>query len=261
MPICRERRRLRPRKRGCRGSNRPVSLDLQKMIWDDQEARGQSKLVLLHLASYVKKEAWDCGRDMRAWPSQNTIARKCGIPRSSVERALTNLTELEKIRDTGIRRQRGTVVWDLYPSTAPEVTAGWEMADLPDGGAGDLPGSRAGVLTDLPGSGASGEGPSGDLPDSRHDLPDPQSDLPDGGAGSCPKVGHKREVTEKNSREIKREKARAGARGSVNGEDLSGALAEVERLLERRPDDKLLTRRRAELKLAVAPLVPAGESA
>lgn len=250
-------RRLRPRTRGCPGRRRPVSLDLQKMIWDDREVRGQSKFVLLHLASYVPKESWDKGRDLRAWPSQNTVAIKCGIPRSSVERALANLTELEKIRDTGIRRQRGTVVWELYPSTAPAVTAGWEMADLPDSRASHLPDYGASRPTDLPDDGAGAETPFDDLPDSRHDLPDPQSDLPDDGARTCPTTGHKREVTDKNSREIKREKAR-GARGSVEGEDLSGELAQVEKLLERRPEDKLLSRRREELKLAI-PLVTAGE--
>jgi hypothetical protein len=228
-----------------------VSLDLQKMIWDDREVRGQSKFVLLHLASYVPKEAWDRGRDLRAWPSQNTIASKCGIPRSSVERALANLIELEKVRNTGIRRQRGTVVWELYPSTAPEVVAGWEAADLPDSRASYLPDHGAGRRDDLPDDGAGAQTPFDDLPDSRHDLPDPQSDLPDDGAGSCPNTGHKREVTEKNSRERKREKAR-GARGSVEGEDLSGELAEVERLLARRPTDKLLSRRRDELKLSVS---------
>lgn len=228
-----------------------MSLDLQRQIWDDPEARGQAKLVLLHLASYVKKETWDRGRDMRAWPSQNTIARKCGIPRSSVERALANLSDLQKIRDTGNRRQRGTVVWELYPSTAPEVVAGWETTDLPDSRASHLPDHGASRPDDLPDDGAGAQTPFDDLPDSRHDLPDPQSDLPDDGAGSCPKAGHKREVTEKNSREIKREKAR-GARGSVEGEDLSGELAEVERLLARRPTDKLLSRRRDELKLVVS---------
>lgn len=222
-----------------------MSLDLQKRIWDDPTVKGQAKLVFLHLASYVPKEAWDRGRDLRAWPSQSTISRKCGIPRSSVERALSNLSELEKIRDTGIRRQRGTVVWELYPSTAPEVTAGWEMADLPDSRASDLPDYGAGHPADLPDSGAGASPASADLPDSRHDLPDPQADLPDSGARSCPIAGHKREVTEKNSREIKREKAR-GARGS--GDDLAAELAKVEALLAGRPDDKLLTGRRDELR-------------
>jgi hypothetical protein len=227
-----------------------VSLDLQKKIWDDPEPRGPSKLVFLHLASYVSKEAWDRGRDLRAWPSQNTIATKTGIPRSSVERALANLTVQGKIRDTGVRRQRGTVVWELYPSIAPDVTAGWELADLPEDEASqeaDLPDGRASG-TDLPDSGAGAPLVAVDLPDPRHDLPDPPADLPDSGAGSCPTTGHKREVTDQNSREIKREKARAGARGSIEGEDLAGELAQVETLLADRPADKLLSGRRDELR-------------
>jgi hypothetical protein len=185
----------------------PVSIDLQKQIWDDPEPRGQSKLVLQHLASYVSKEAWDKALPMLAWPSQNTIARKCGIPRSSVERALANLESLGKIRDTGRRRQRRTVVWELYPSQAPTVKAGWEYADdLPDSGAGrseDLPDYGASGGPDMPEGGASeavlpdyraSDRPVvADLPDPRRDLPDPLADLPDSGAGSCPATGHKRE--------------------------------------------------------------------
>ena len=243
------RSRRRARARGCQGRRAPVSLDLQKMIWDDPEPRGQSKYVLLHLASYVKKDAWDGGGLLLAWPSQNTIARKCGIPRSSVERALASLAELEKIRDTGQRRQRRTIVWELYPSTAPNVTAGWELTNLPDsraGHPGDLPDDGASE-TNLPDYRAGVAGASDDLPDSHDDLPDPSTDLPDSRAGTCPTTGHKREE-EVRTTEIHRERRRASARESGEGDDLAGELAEVERLLEDRPADRLLTGRRDELR-------------
>jgi len=220
---------------------------LQKQVWDDPEPKGSAKTVLLHLAWYVKKEAWDRGGSLLAWPSQNTIAAKCCIARSTVEEALKELVRLGKIRDSGLRRQRGTVVWELYPSTAPEVTAGWELADLPDDRAGHLPDSRADEV-DMPGSGASAEGANADLPGSRHDLPDPLADLPDDRAGSCPAPGDKREGTGENGRGEKREKARAGARDLDSSPDLSEELVEVEALLEHRPGDKLLGGRREELR-------------
>lgn len=224
-----------------------MSLDLQKRVWDDREPKGSAKAVLLHLAWYVKKDAWDRGGDLLAWPSQNTIAAKCCIARSTVEEALRELVRLGKIRDTGLRRQRRTVVWELYPSTAPDVTAGWELADLPGSRASDIPGSRASE-PDLPGSGAGETAVANNLPGHRHDLPDSPRDLPGDGAGSCPVTGDKREEEGKNNKREKREKARAGARDLDPGPDLSEELAEVEALLQQRPTDKLLSARRDELR-------------
>ena len=233
------------RSRGCTGGW-PVSIDLQRQVWDDPEPRGSAKTVLVHLAWYVKKDAWDRGGNLLAWPSQNTIASKCCIARSTVEGALKELVELGKIRDTGLRRQRRTVVWELYPSTAPAVTAGWEIADLPDSRACDLPDHRASE-TDMPGDEASATGGPDDLPDSRHDLPDPSTDLPGDEAGSCPVAGDKREGTEENRRG-NRERRRAQARDLDSGPGLSEELAEVEALLGARPNDKLLDGRRQELQ-------------
>lgn len=236
-----------------------MSLDLQRQVWDDSEPRGSAKTVLVHLAWYVKKEAWDRGGNLLAWPSQNTIAAKCCIARSTVEVALKELVQLGKIRDSGLRRQRGTVVWELYPSTAPEVTAGFELVDLPDHRASDLPGGRAGG-TNLPGSEAGGQAPANDLPDPRHDLPDSSTDLPGSEAGSCPATGDKRERTGENTRGIGKEKARAGARDLGPESDLSEELAEVERLLCLRPTDRLLSARRDELKKQAVAFIGEGET-
>jgi hypothetical protein len=206
-----------------------VSLDLQKMIWEDPEPKGSAKLVFLCMASFVSHNAWKQGRDLLAWPSQNTIARRCGIQRSTVERALKELLGLQKIADTGMRKQRRSVVYELYPSTAPV---------LPDPRASDLPGSEA--SEDMPADGASdGKGPA-DLPDSAHDLPD-------SAASTCPNLQHKRVRKGLEESELGETK-RAQARASVEAGDLSEELAGVEKLLETRPNDKLLGGRRAELR-------------
>lgn len=225
-----------------------MSLDLQKMIWDDPEPKGSAKLVLLCLGSFVSHDRWKQGRDLIAWPSQNTIARRCGIQRSTVERALKELLSLQKIADTGMRKQRRSVVYELYPSTAP---------DLPDSGASDLPDSEA--SDDMPSDGASGDPGGPDLPDSAHDLPDPDADLPDSAASTCPNLQHKR-VRKGLEESDLGETKRAQARASVGAEDLSEELAEVEELLKRRPADKLLNRRREELQQATdVEFVSAGE--
>jgi len=234
---CGALRRPAQRRQACQG-RRPMSLDLQKMIWDDPEPKGSAKLVLLCLGSFVSHDAWKQGRDLLAWPSQNTLARRCGIQRSTVERALKELLKLRKIADTGRRKQRRSVVYELYPSTAPV---------LPDPGAGDLPGSEA--SDDMPDPGAGGGGLVSDLPDSAHDLPDPEDDLPDSAASTCPNLQHKRVRKGLEESELGETK-RAQARASVGVEDLSEALAEVEELLKRRPADKLLNRRRKELQQA-----------
>jgi Helix-turn-helix domain len=213
-----------------------VSHDLQKMVWEDPEPKGSSKLVLLCMASFVSHDAWKQGRDLLAWPSQNTIARRCGIQRSTVERALKELLKLQKIADTGMRKQRRTVVYELYPSTAP---------DLPDPGASDLPDSEA--SDDMPGDEASDGGLDVHLPDSAHDLPDFDVHLPDSAATTCPNLQHKRVRKGLEESELGETK-RAQARASIEVEDLSEELAGVEKLLEARPNDKLLGGRRAELR-------------
>jgi DNA-binding transcriptional MocR family regulator len=212
-----------------------VSHDLQKMIWDDPEPKGSAKLVLLCLGSFVSHESWKQGRDLLAWPSQNTIARRCGIQRSTVERALKELLSLKKIADTGRRKQRRTVVYEVYPPSH----------HLPDPGASDLPGDEA--SHDMPGDRASGASGGSDLPDSADDLPDLDGDLPDPAASTCPNLLHKRVRSELEESEL-RVSRRAQARESVQGADLAGELAEVETLLAERPADKLLAGRRKELR-------------
>jgi hypothetical protein len=230
-----------------------MSLDLQKQIWDDPEPRGNAKYVLVHLASYVKHDAWRNGDDLLAWPSQNTVAAKCCIARSTVEKAFADLEALGKIRDTGRRKGRRTVVWELYPSTAPEVQSGADLAaDLPAyraSGLGDLPGSEA-SNGDLP-EGRAGELSTGpDLPGSRQDLPGSHGDLPGSEASTCPPTGHEQRRESRTTNTEGEMRARAGARNQGEGEDLSEELAEVEELLGRRPADRLLNERRDEILAA-----------
>jgi Helix-turn-helix domain len=238
-----------PRSRSVCHGGRPVSFDLQKMIWDDPEPKGAALTVLLCLASFVPQERWKRGEDLRAWPSQSTLARRCNCSRSTVERALEDLVSLDKIRDTGLRRTRMTIVWELYPSGG---------SDLPDPGAGDMPRSEAG---DMPYDGAGGPTETADLPHPEHDLPH----LGQRPAPSCSinlpqseaQVSNRSEETES---DVGVMRAGAGARASIQGvedRDLAGDLADVENWLERRPDDKLLRARRDELSAELA--VPGGE--
>jgi hypothetical protein len=209
-----------------------VSLDLQKMVWDDPEPKGAALTVLLLLASYVPHERWMRGEAALAWPSQNTIARKCNCRRSTVQLALEELQRLGKIKDTGMRKTRRSVVWELYPSDAPVLTDQKSSHDMTDD---ESSGSTSTIdLTD----------PAIDLTDSRPDLTDDES-------RTGPIFGHKREEEAKSTeRDVGEMRARAGARDSVQVGDLTEELAEVEKLLARRPADKLLNGRRAELLAA-----------
>jgi hypothetical protein len=215
-----------------------VSIDLQKMVWQDPEPKGTAKMVLLCLASFVSHDAWKQGRDLLAWPSQNTVARRCGIQRSTVERSLEKLTEQGKIVDTGKRKTRRSVVYELYPSTAP---------DLPDYGASDLPDPAA--CDDLPDGGASESGGVSDLPDPANHLPDPAGPLARSCGNNLPDPAAQESKERGNGeRSTAVTQAGASARDLDSDSDLAGELAEVEALLGVRPADKLLTRRRDELR-------------
>jgi helix-turn-helix protein len=230
------RPRLHPRRssraRGCQGKPEPVSLDLQKRIWDDPEPKGAALTVLLLLASYVPHERWMRGDAPLAWPSQNTIARKCNCRRSTVQLALEELQRLGKIKDTGMRKTRGSVVWELYPLDEPDLTDCESSRDMTDQESGE-------------------EIRTPDLTDPEIDLTDPRSDLTDDESRTGPNIGHKRELETNQQRDAVEMRARACARDSVEGEDLSAELAEVEELLERRPADRILNGRRDELLAAV----------
>ncbi len=249
----RPRRRLRTR--GCQGRP-PVSLDLQKQIWDDPEPKGAALTVFLLLASYVPHERWKRGDAPLAWPSQNTIARKCNCQRSTVQLALEELQRLGKIRDTGMRKTRRSVVWELYPpDDLPDTKTGAELAEEFE--RGELTDEESGHdLTD----GESGRGVAdADLTDPGKDLTDPGKDLTDEESGTGPIIRHKREVeTQAIESDVGEMRARAGARISGEGEDLSGELADVEELLESRPHDQLLTRRRDELRAELEPVAIGG---
>ena len=226
-----------------------MSLDLQKMIWDDPEPKGAALTVFLLLASYVPHERWKRGDAPLAWPSQNTIARKCNCRRSTVQLALEELQKLGKIRDTGMRKTRRSVVWELYPpDELPDTKTGAELAEEFE--RGQLTDDESGH--DLTDGESGGEIADADLTDPEHDLTDPRSHLTDDESTTGPNIGHKRELeTHQTDIDAVEVRARASARISGEGEDLSEELAEVEELLQSRPADQLLNGRRDELLSAV----------
>lgn len=195
-----------------------MSLDLQKQIWNDPEPKGAALLVLLCLASYVDHERWERGEDLLAWPSQLTIARRCNCSRSTVERALADLQELGKIADTGKRKTRRTIEWEIYPSTAPVVQSGAELAEL----VADMPddGARQGHMPD---GGACEENVAGDMPHPGRDLPHPAQRPAPSCSINLPRHGAQ-EIKER--LEQQRDKgemtARAGARASGQVFDRDG---------------------------------------
>ena len=143
-----------------------MALAASKAVVAGSASKGNARLVLLCFADCVNEERLRRGLPAEAWPSQNWIAKWCNCSRSTVEEALAKLVELGEIVDTGKRKSRGTIVWEL-------------------------------PLPVLPDSGASEEGEVGQLPDSRHDLPDLPDDLPDSGASPARTSGHEPVVNPK----------------------------------------------------------------
>jgi DNA-binding transcriptional MocR family regulator len=98
-----------------------MALTATKAVWKHSEATGNARLVLLALADHVNEQRVQVGDPWEAWPSQNTLARICNCSRSSVKRALEELRELGEIEDTGERKLRGTVVYEILPDLLPDM--------------------------------------------------------------------------------------------------------------------------------------------
>ena len=92
-------------------------------VWEGSSNR-KCLLVLLALADHINEKALQAGKGAEAWPSQGTIAKKCNCSRSTVERALERLQLLDEIQDTGERRLRGTVVWEVLIDNLTQLDAG-----------------------------------------------------------------------------------------------------------------------------------------
>lgn len=84
-------------------------------------------LVLLELADAVNEQRLQAGYSMKAWPSQGLLAWRLNSSRRSVARALEELEEAGEIQDTGERKGRGTVVWEItLPDSKPPYDAAAE---------------------------------------------------------------------------------------------------------------------------------------
>jgi hypothetical protein len=100
----------------------------------------------------------------------------CGCSRSTIQLALEKLVELGEIADTGERRKRGTIAWEI-------VLDGPDLTDS-ESGHDDMTDSRSGS-----------EGREGDLTDSRDDLTDSRP-RPDRRVGNEPEVEPEEEEPE-----------------------------------------------------------------
>lgn len=95
-----------------------MAISVTTAVWKRSTAKGNHLLVLLALADFVFEETLEDVGEALAWPSQNTLAKRCNCSRSTVELALTALAEDGEIEDTGERkwkRYRGTTVWSILP--------------------------------------------------------------------------------------------------------------------------------------------------
>ena len=151
-----------------------MAITATKAVWAQSRATGNTRLVLLALADHVNEQRLQAGYGCEAWPSQSTLAKMCRSSRSTVKLALRRLVELGEIVDTGERKRRGTVVWEINLDAA--------SADLADSepGHSDMAEYRPG-----------GEEEGDDLADSRHDLADLQPDLADSGQRPGRPLSHK----------------------------------------------------------------------
>lgn len=79
------------------------------------KASPTARLVLIILAEAVNDKRLDAGLPAEAWLSQGKIAQRAGLSDRQVRRRLAELKELGEIEDTGQRKGRGAVVWEIVP--------------------------------------------------------------------------------------------------------------------------------------------------
>lgn len=90
-----------------------MSLTATKAIANGSPSKGNARLVELCLADHVNEERLKAGHPAQAWPSQPAIAKWCNCSRSTVQDALEKLVEIGCIADSGKRKARSVVVWEL----------------------------------------------------------------------------------------------------------------------------------------------------
>jgi len=112
-----------------------MSIRVMSWLWDHSTARGTELLVLLALADFAD----DSGGN--AWPSMETLSKKCRQDRRTVQRTLVKLEDEGLVK---VARNAGPGGVNRYVVVMPRPVS------VPSEGGGDLPGAadcRGGVQT------------------------------------------------------------------------------------------------------------------
>lgn len=215
-----------------------MSVTLMKAVIRHSRARGETRCVLVALASHAKEKALERYGDTTAYPSRETLAREAGIPDSpkgpnvtQVSRKLRELEELGEIRWTGETMGKGAKVYEILLPTddadaepvTPKESRVSEEAVTPRE-------SRvAPVQAAEPGS--------RDIPAGTRDNSDLSRDTQDVTQPVTPKMSRNQEGTRDIEQDL--EQARADARGPSSS---IPSPEETRRLLglDRRPPDPAL---------------------
>lgn len=96
-----------------------MSLTAINAVLEHSPTTGTVRLLELVLASHVNEERLIERGEARAWPSQRRLAKLCNCSRRSIQERLDGLVGMGCITDTGERRGRRVVVWELL---VPEWT-------------------------------------------------------------------------------------------------------------------------------------------
>jgi DNA-binding FadR family transcriptional regulator len=84
--------------------------------------RGNARNVLHSIAYHVSEERVKAGEPWLAWPGERTLMREARCSRTSLRESLARLVAEGAIRDTGERRHRSVIVWEMVPPP------GWDRA-------------------------------------------------------------------------------------------------------------------------------------
>ena len=230
-----------------------VGITAVATVFEYSRSKGAARLVLLSLAKHVNEQKLEAFGEATAWPSQNTLARLGNCSRSTVQRALSELVDLGEIEDTGERRTRDTVVWEIQLQDM-------EMRH-------NLTQDRSGD-DDMTQHGSCGRSGSDDLTHPAHDLTDFGIDLTDPGSAPDSTLNHKQVVEVEVKKEMNKsspppadldvrlsltENGNSNSNGNLDADELKRQelgfrtrAAEKQELEERRDDCKELIETRPE---------------
>lgn len=102
-----------------------MSVDVIDWVFDNSQARGTTKLVLLYLAERANSDG------TKAYPAVATIAAKCGVSERTVQSALKELAAMGEIAYTG-RGPRGTNEYRVTMQSTPQISHPAESAPPQD---------------------------------------------------------------------------------------------------------------------------------